>query len=289
MKTYRITLYALLSFIVIFVTACSKYGNELSYIEYGKIEVKLTDAPFPYDFVSEANVTVFKVDARLENGTDTNISDEESNFITLYEGEMTVNLLELTNGITKTLNEVEVPIGNYDLVRVYVKDGNVLLTNGTTYDLKVPSGEQTGIKVFIKPSLEVISNSTSTLLLDFDVSKSFVAKGNINTIDGISGFNFKPVLRASNMSVAGTLSGSVITMDSDTTVPLEGIQINVLSGTTIITSAFTDSTGNYTVLGLDAGNYTIIAERANYATVSANEVIITSTNTTNLDFEMVLK
>ena len=46
----------------------------------GQLVVKMTDAPFPSDLVSEANVTVTKIEARQKSG------DSESAFITIMEG-----------------------------------------------------------------------------------------------------------------------------------------------------------------------------------------------------------
>ena len=43
--------------------------------------------------------------------------------------------------------------------------------------MKVPSGEQTGIKVFIDPGIHVEGGISAELLLDFDLSKSFVMRG----------------------------------------------------------------------------------------------------------------
>lgn len=284
MKTYK---FALLVLAFAITGACSDYGNELSYVNYGKIAVKLTDAPFPYDYVSEANVTISKIDARLQNPESIDNSLDESGFVTLFEGETKVNLLTLTNGITKDMGEAEVPVGTYDLVRIYVKDGSVLLTDGTSYDLKVPSGDQTGIKVFIKPSIEVVTQLSSDLLLDFDVSMSFVPIGNTNSVSGITGFNFKPVIRASNMSEAGTLSGIATTMIDDVIVPVEGATVSVFTGETLVTSAFTDETGGYTILGLEGGNYTVTAEAMDYGMLSVVEVPIVVANETTLDFELI--
>lgn len=289
MKTYKIALWVLTT-LVVALSACSKYGNELSYIEYGTINLELTDAPFPYDFVSEANVTIFKIDARLKNTLeteDTGESEDESNFITLYEGDMTANLLELTNGITKSMGEIEVPVGTYDLVRVYVSEGSVLLSDGTSYELNVPSGVQTGIKVFIKPGIEVASSITSDLLLDFDVHKSFKPKGNINAVSEITGFNFTPVIRAANMSVSGSLSGMVATTMGDVTTPIEGATVSVVSGATVISTTFTDANGGYMFLGLDAGNYRVTLEAMDYETLISEEVTIIAANETNLDFSLV--
>jgi len=201
------------------------------------------------------------------------------------EREVQVNLLNLTNGITKSLVDTDVPVGTYDLVRVYVKGINVVLTDGTTYDLKVPSGSQTGIKVFIKPGLTVNGGLSSDLLLDFDVSKSFVAKGG----DTITGFNFKPVIKASNMSTAGTLTGLVTEIKEETTLGLEGAQVAVFVADTLNTTTFTDVDGGYMIMGLNAGTYTVKVEKEEYSMLTAEGVQIDAANKTVQNFEMVLE
>lgn len=286
MKTYSYVLFAFFSGILLFI-GCSEYGNELQYVKHGKISVKLTDAPFPYDFIDEANVTIYKIETRAKNMDESQVDQNDSNFEVLYEGEQKVNLLTLTNGVTMALGEAEVPVGSYDLVRVYIKGGSVVLKDGTTFDLKVPSGEQTGIKVFVNPAIEVFSSLSSDLLLDIDVSKSFIAQGNIANMSGIKGFNFNPVIRASNMSIAGSLAGRVTTLVEDVETGLEGVQISVWDGEEHITSTSTDESGNYMVLGLDEGNYTILAEAMEYAPNTKEDVVILAANKTTLDFEMI--
>lgn len=102
----------------------------------------------------KGKMTIFKMDARNKDSqTDVAMEGEmtdgtHSSFVVLMEQEIQVNLLDLTNGITETLVNTDVPVGTYDLVRVYLRGINVVFTDGTTYDLDVPSGEQTGIKVF---------------------------------------------------------------------------------------------------------------------------------------------
>lgn len=255
----------------------------------GRLSVQLTDAPFPHNLVAEANVTVFKVDARNKVGADTDVETDAENgspFVVLMEQEIQVNLLELTNGVTKTLVDVDVPVGTYDLVRVYVKGINVVLTDGRVYDLKVPSGEQTGIKVFIKPGLTVAGGLSSDLLLDFDVSKSFVAKGDSKDVAGITGFNFKPVIKASNLSTSGSLIGTVTTLQNDTSLGLEGAQISVFAADTLNTTTFTDATGSYMVMGLMAGNYDVSVELEGYTSETASDVEIVAANKTEQRFEL---
>ena len=258
----------------------------------GRLTVQLTDAPFPHELVAEANVTIFKVDARYKGSMDLDTQSTDSDniaietdiakpFVVLMENEVQVNLLELTNGVTKTLVDTDVPVGSYDLIRVYVKGINVILTDGTTFNLDVPSGSQSGIKVFIKPELSISGGLSSDLLLDFDVSKSFVQKSN--------GFNFKPVIKASNLSTAGTLLGTITAIEEGTIVAVEGAQVAVFIADTLNTTTFSDVDGGYMVMGLEAGSYTVEVEKDGYIMQTAEEVQLNAANKTVQDFELVLE
>ena len=266
--------------------------------EYGRLSIKLTDAPFPHDLVAEANVTIFKIDARYkgdveiddsdteDNGSSVESDDDDSSFVVLMENEVSVNLLDLTNGITENLLDADVPVGSYDLVRVYVTGVNVVLTNGTTYDLKVPSGSQSGIKIFIAPELVVSGGLSADLLLDFDVSRSFVAKGGTKDLASITGFNFKPVIKASNLSTAGTLAGIITEISEEVSVGIEGVQVSVFDGDTQITSTFTDADGRYMIMGLEAGSYTVEIEKEGYGLQTFSDIEINAANKTELDTEV---
>ena len=282
----------------VFTVFISCTDNDDKNRDYGRLSVNLTDAPFPHDLVAEANVTIFKIDARykgdmniiseVEDNSDSSmITEEKSSFVVLMEDEMEVNLLELTNGVTKNLVDLDVPVGIYDLVRVYVKGVNVVLTDGSTFDLKVPSGEQTGIKIFIKPGLVVEGGLSADLLLDFDVSKSFVAKGGGSNFENITGFNFKPVIKACNMSTAGTLSGKVTTLQEEVAVGLKGAQVAVFASDTLNTTTFTDADGKYMVMGLMAGSYDVEVELSTYQKQSVADIEIVAGNTTSQDFVLV--
>ena len=110
-----------LSLVVLFFS-CSDSENEIQ--GTGKLSVRLTDAPFPFDLVAEANVTVFKVEARLadesneetamETEDDADENEDGSPFVILMEDEIPVNLLDLTNGNTILLADLVVPQGTYD-------------------------------------------------------------------------------------------------------------------------------------------------------------------------------
>jgi len=283
---------ALLVAFTVFIS-CTDSDDKNS--DYGRLSVNLTDAPFPHDLVAEANVTIFKIEARYKGDMDINSeidgnsdssmeTEEKTSFIILMEEEIEVNLLDLTNGVTKNLADLDVPVGTYDLVRVYVKGVNVVLTDGSTYDLKVPSGEQSGIKIFIKPGLVVNGGLSADLLLDFDVSKSFVAKGGGSNLENITGFNFKPVIKACNMSKAGTLAGMVTTLQE---VALEGAQVAVFAADTLNTTTFTDVDGKYMVMGLLAGTYDVEVEWGTYQKQRVADIEVVAGNKTSQDFILV--
>lgn len=261
----------------------------------GRLNVFLVDEPFPTDEVAEANVTVFKVDARLaeaefEEGSESmGEGDSQGGFITLMDGSTgPLNLLDLVNGVSEQLVGLDVPAGSYDLIRVYVSDPGIVMKdeNQTTYSLKVPSGAQSGIKVFLDPPLQVIGGLTSELTLDFDVSQSFVPKGGSEmNPDGISGFNFTPVIRASITSTTGTLAG-MVTDVSET--PISGATVSIYAlDDTLLTSTTTDETGGYSMPGIDPGIYRLEASAPGFDTESVDGVEVIIANKTTQDFTLV--
>ncbi|MDT8414044.1 MAG: DUF4382 domain-containing protein [Flavobacteriaceae bacterium] len=280
MKSLKLFLFSM-SVVLLSLVSCSDGSNGSG---AGTLSIKMTDAPFPHDMVKAANVTIFKIDARKKS--DDGEAETSAEFVTLSETETTLNLLELTNGITATLANAEVPEGSYDLVRLFVSEASIELSDGTMHTVKVPSGSQTGIKVFVKPSILVAGGLTADLLLDFDVSSSFVLNGNLNMPSGITGFIFKPTIKASNISTSGTLSGTVSELSSDPITFLEEVEISVYASDTLNTTTFTDLNGAYTVLGLSAGSYKVEAELEGFVSKEVENVTIVAGNKSTVNFEL---
>lgn len=258
-----------------FTIACD--NNSENDASTGRLSIRLTDAPFPTDLVAEANITINKIEIRESGET------EGNPFMVLTEEEMSFNLLDLTNEVTASLVDMDVPVGTYDLIRLYVSDANVVLSDESVFDLKVPSGSSSGLKVFLDPAIEVAGGLSAELLLDFDVSRSFVLKGNHATPAGIKGFNFKPVIKASNLSTAGRLIGTVT--DSLEAV-VEGAQVSVFAADTLNTSTFTDANGGYAVLGMDPGMYDVTYEYEDYLPMTIEDIEITIANVTVQDLQL---
>ena len=265
------------------ISACNEESTPDLSSDTGKLSIELTDAPINIDMVQEANVTITRIEARRV--LDSAEADSVRPFMDLSNETETYNLLELRNGVTETLVDMEVPTGKYDLIRLYVDEASLTLKNGDTYSVKVPSGKQTGIKVFIEPAIQVQGGLTSELLLDFDISKSFIMQGNINTPAGVKGFIFKPVIRAVNQTTAGQIMG-LVTDTSET--PLNEAAVWIRKDT-VISTTYSDTTGEYTILGVPEGSYDLYAAKEGYDTLQVNNVEVTPGNVTTRDLALTPK
>lgn len=248
--------------------------NEL---ETATLSLYLTDAPFPVELMERAEITVTQIEIRQKKSY-------KNPYINISTDEFTINLLELTNGQTLELGNLEIPVGEYDLIRLLIPNAKVVLKDGQIFNLIVPSGAQTGLKIFFKQTIIFEQEIPIELLLDFDVNKSFIPLGNINTPAGIKGFNFKPVIKVSDMSISGSLTGTVSNTDSD---PLEGVTLSLTAADTVYTCTFSDVAGNYTFIGLEAGTYNLTAEFSGYLTQITERVKIKSKKSSNLNIELI--
>ena len=242
----------------------------------GRLVIKMTDDPFDISGIESATVTITKVEIKKVGD---GISDG-SPWLTLSEDTVTLDLIDLRNGVTETLLDLEIPAGEYDQVRLYVDEAGLKLKeNENPFAVKVPSGSQTGIKIHVTPSLEVADGLTAELLLDLDLSRSFILRGNMRNNNG---FIFKPVIRAANMTSAGRIQGTVTdTLDAairDAMVWLEQ--------DTVVATAFADSLGFYAIIGVPAGTYSVTAAKEGYDTLSYEGIAIRPGNRTVQNFRL---
>lgn len=269
MKKMILTLQAFL--ILLILSSCNKNNDNLDNGTLtGKIIVRITDDPFDINLIESASVTITKIELRKINDS------TDNKYIVLMEDTITVDLMNLRNGITEELVNIEVPVGEYDLIRIYVDQASLVLKEDLlTYTIKVPSGHQTGIKIFICPSIIVSGELTSELLLDFDLSKSFVLRGNSG--HGHSErFIFKPVIRASNLSTSGSIEG-IVTDTANQKISAAKVWI---SQDTTIATAFSDTLGFYAFIGIPEGSYSLYAVSENFDTAFFEGIIVNAGNKT---------
>ena len=229
----------------VLVSACSSTEPATT---TGQLLVRLTDAPG--DYIESA--TIWISSAYLIPGTD---AAGEHIPVTLDEDHYVVT--DLTDGVTAALGSATIPVGDYSQLRIVVDRAEVTLKaqyGGSTFDLQTPSAHQSGIKVDFDGPLHVAPGQT-VLIVDFEVNRNFVATGPPGAPTGML---FKPVLHATTMDIASTISGTVgpgpWTADDQVTVfaviPLGG-DPNATDSTIVATASPDLTTGAYTLRYLD--------------------------------------
>lgn len=264
---------------VVMLSGCSELFNNDQSDGKSRLVIKITDDPFDISYIESATVTITKVEIRRAGDS---VSDGNP-FMVLSDDTVTIDLIDLRNGLTETLIDMEIEDGEYDLVRLYVMEAGLKLKDiEDPYKVKVPSGGQTGIKIFISPALNVSGDLTEELLLDVDLSRSFVLRGNM---DQNNGFIFKPVIRAANMTTAGRIEGMV----KDTAkVKVKEAKVWITRDTTVAT-AFADTMGYYAIIGVPAGTYSIFATKEGYDTVKYENISVLAGSKTVRDFILTKK
>lgn len=233
----------------------------------GKLTVQMTDAPFPYSEVSAVNVFVVRIDARTGDATtaEAENSANASGWTTIATPNRVINLMSLQGGVTTNLGTADLSTGTYNAFRMVIDpaQSGVTLKSGAAVNTIFPSAAQSGIKINLSQPIEVTEDS-SVMILDFDIGKSFVMRGNSISQNGLA---FKPVIRAVASELTGGLTGTVRT-DTPTGAGMADVTVEVLKAGTLITStdtaavvrtAKTDANGAFAFRFLLPGIYVVRA------------------------------
>ncbi len=216
------------------------------------IEVWMHDEPA--ENITEVNIEVIEVRVNRE--------DEGEGWETISEPNEIYNLLDLTNGNMVLLGEEEIEPGYYSQIRLVLGENNsVVLNDGEVLELKTPSAQQSGLK--IKLDAEIEPDIVYSLALDFDVNRSLVRTGNSPNQDYI----LKPVIRAYERALTGTISGTVLPAESFA-------RVEAIVADTVYTTTFAAEDGDFQLLGLEPQAYSlnIEATRGNYEPTSIDNV-----------------
>ena len=252
-------------------TGCDSSRSEVG---TGTMAVTMTDAPAPYDSV---HVTINEVRVQKEDSEDSESEEsdgengddsDDEGWVTVFDQQMTVNLLELTNGNQISLGSKELEAGTYSQIRLILGDQNTVTVDGETYNLQTPSAQQSGLKLQIDADVE--ENTEYSLLVDFDAARSIVEQGNGNYL-------LKPVIRAVNLAETGSIIGNVQPTDFNTNV------LAVTDGDTIA-STITDDNGDFEIIGLKEGTYEVVFDPSSdqYADSTQTGIDVTAEEETDL-------
>ena len=149
----------------------------------GSVALLLTDAPS--DIFEEINITVVKAELMSDNGR-----------VTLFQGERTFNLLDLTDARIFAVRE-GIASGTYNKIRLTLKDRGIELVDYNdsnnpddyfTYYPKLPGNNKLDLNP--RGSFNVVAGATLVIQIDMDAGKSIhiVKKGKKDE------YNFRPVV-----------------------------------------------------------------------------------------------
>jgi hypothetical protein len=259
----------------LFVASCLALGactdGGTSNPELGTLTVRLADAPG--EEVESAVIWVSGVSVVGQDGIHV-ISTATASY----------DLLALQGGVTAYLGSAEIPVGTYSQLRLLVDSARVTLKSPITFTsgsssaaLRVPSGSTSGLKVNLG-NVAVVPGET-VLLVDFDVSRSFVFQG---PPGGPKSASFKPVIHATVMDVAGSIGGMVQPASSKAGLfAIQGLD-------TIATASADGVTGGYLIRYLAPGTYRVLARAVGYQDGVQDGIVVgNSQAVTGVDFTLV--
>jgi hypothetical protein len=266
MKSKKPLLVLMLSLLSLFA-GCGGSGGGSNSGGSGTLSLSMTDDSS--DQFEAVYVTIDEIQIHL-GGNEGSPNNWEP--LTMQRSPITVDLLNLTNGVREQLGIVNLPAGDYTQVRLiigetpennglpyanYVVDKN---TPANIYELKIPSGTNTGFKIV--ENFTIADKQTLELVLDFDASRSVIQAGNSGQ------WLLKPTVKIENLKDASIVKGRVTdgtngiskaivsAQKYDATKPDDKDKVSVE------TSTLTDSNGYY-ALFLKPGTYNIVATAEN--------------------------
>ena len=180
-----------------------------SYGPTGRMSVSGTDAPVDDPFYSEVFFTIKDLQLNGESVED-------------FTGPITLNISELTNGITTELADAEVPTGEADEMVVVLgleqdDSGNApgCYVN-TSYGRKIDLGTARGreLEVRLRKNLQIKENEPLNVVIDFDLRKSIrsAVPGDDSELSFVSDDDLSRAFRVVNEKETGTITGQLTNM-----------------------------------------------------------------------------
>jgi len=241
MHSFR--LLSLASAALLGLASCSKISDNNA--SAAKLEVRLTDAPGDFQRVV---LDVQQVEVHLKEERD------PSGWQTLAFTPQVVNVLDYENGKSALLVSTDFAPGDLKEIRLILGPNSYVVgTDGQTYALKTPSGQTSGVKLKLN-QVTLAAGSTYQLLLDFDVAKSSVERGNWKpSNDKKERYLLKPVIRLVAQDLRGGLRGTVNPAAARPQVL--AIRAAITGPDTV--STFADASGAFQLNGLPSGTYQV--------------------------------
>ena len=242
------------------IAALSGCSNNPTSTSFGTMNIQMTDAPGDFQAV---NLVVNEVAVQH--------SDGNGGWEVLQSQTRTYDLLQLRNGVFRTLGISQLPAGHYGQLRLKLGAGSNVVVDNTTHPLRVPSGMQSGLK--LAGSFVVPARGRVDLALDFDVSRSITSTG-----DG--SYTLGPVIRVVTISLPDNKPGAIQGVVGPT-----GAQASVfvLLNADTVASSMNAADGQFKIMLLPAGTYQLAFHaHEGYLDRTVDGVVVNQGATTNV-------
>jgi hypothetical protein len=162
-----------------------------------KLQISLSEVS--EDGLDEAKAPATYVSAEIEVREVRLRSSSEGRWYRIPITPGTLELFDLSAGLSNILARAKAPAGSYDEIRLITAEaGSVVDSSGNAHELFIPSGAQSGLKIKFSPEITLEPCMVTEAEIAFDLSKSFVATAH--------NVHFKPVLHADSSNPAQAAS-----------------------------------------------------------------------------------
>ena len=207
----------------------------------GNFRLLATDEPFTYDRIKSAHIVFSKLE----------VKDISGSFHPGPNREMELDLAKLRNGRYTIMADFNLPPGEYVEIKLHVKEASIILSNDKKVDVLVPKSATEGFSVSFPMKLIVSDKGSNDFLIDFNLAKTFLPRGDLTDLDKVTAFDFVPLTRLSNLHTAGAVGGKILSSDKTALVGAL-IEINHDKWSA---SALSEGEGYFAIIGLPDGKY----------------------------------
>jgi hypothetical protein len=256
----------------------------------GTLQILVTDQPFPIAFISEAVVTVTRVDIQeIEPSGDTDEgqeNDQTGGSVTVFNNAQgqDLDLSALRNGQTQVLVTAQAPAAAYQRMRVFISGGRVTLTDGRAFDLTAPAGVSSGI--LLDAVFDVVKDQSTQLIVDFALPRLFetLPSNDVTDVGQIQGFQFSSspldAVRVVQSPGTGEITGTVT--DAGNGAPIPSVIVEAVDAANITVDAtFTDDSGAYVLSGLLPGTYAVEFSAVTFEPNELLDVVVVADQSTD--------
>ncbi|MGH7568989.1 MAG: DUF4382 domain-containing protein [Gemmatimonadales bacterium] len=260
--------------------ACYEDGNVTTFPPRpSHIRVLLTDAPFPFDSVDKVEVYIVSVAASTT--ADTGDTPGSQRWVTIATPRKRFDLLEVQQGATTLVGEGELPVDEYEAVRIVlnVDSSRIVYLSGAEPAVHWADSGRAEIAIHtIVQSPVAVPDAGADIVIDFDVGRSFRYDAR-----GDGSFDFVPWIRAINRAATGSIAGTVLADSGDgVNRPIEKASITVYSGESafphtwqILATGRTEAAGHYRIAFLLPDTYIVsVAPPASVRSESRTDVAV---------------